>query len=105
MGYPLFEFRLDLWQVDEEMGSLTYFRGLLADMTEIILEFSGRVECLLALIALVTSGIRKAAEGTSADNESISQPEIAILAITLRHLLLGGFLLVVDVEEDLLGNF
>lgn len=86
------------------MDCLSDLWGLLADVTEIIFQFSGRVEGLLALVALVSSGIRELTEGTGAYDESISQPEIAILAVTLCHLLLGGSILFVDIEEDLLGD-
>lgn len=87
------------------MDRLSHLGGLFTDVTEVVLELSGRVEGLLALVALVSSGIGEVAEGTGAYDEPISQPEIAILAVALRHLLLRGLLLLVDIEEYLLGDF
>lgn len=86
------------------MDGLSHLWGLLADMTEIILELSGRVEGLLALIALVASGIGELTERTSPYDEPISKPQIAVLAVALGHFFLGSPFLFVDVEEDLLGD-
>lgn len=74
-------------------------------MAEIVLQLSGRVEGLLALITLVSPGIGKLAERTCSYDEPISKPKIAILAVTLGHFLLGGSFLFVDIEEYLLGDF
>jgi hypothetical protein len=86
------------------VDGLAHLRGLLADVAEVVLELGGGVEGLLALIALVAAGIGEVAEGTGADDEAVGEPEIAIAAVALGHLLLGGLLLVVDAQEDLLGD-
>lgn len=86
------------------MDGLSDLWSLFTDMTEVVLQFSGRVEGFLAFITLITSGIREITERTGAYDESISQPQIAILTITLCHFLLGCPILLVDVEKDLLGD-
>lgn len=95
---------LDLWQVDKEMNSGFHLWMILADEAEVIYQFSWGIESLLALVALISSCIRELAEGTGSDNEPVSQPKIAVRAVTLHHFLLCGLLLIVDVQEDLLGD-
>lgn len=77
---------------------------VLADEAEVIYQLSWGIESLLTLIALIASCIRELAEGTGPDNEPISQPKIAVRAVTLHHLLLCGLLLIVDVQKYLLGD-
>lgn len=73
-------------------------------MAEISLKLSGRVEGLLALVALVSTSIVKATVGTGPHNEPVSKPKIAVGTVALRHLLLGSLALVVNIKEDLLSN-
>lgn len=101
---PLLELVLDLWEVDEEVDGLAHLRGLLADVAEIVLELSGRVEGLLALIALVAACISEGTVGAGPHDEPVSQPQVAVFAVALGHLLLDSLILVVDAEEDLLGD-
>lgn len=101
---PFFKLVLDLWQIDEEMNSWFHLWMILADEAEVIYQFSWGIESFLALVALISSCIRELAEGTGSDNEPISEPKIAVRAVTLHHFLLCGLLLIVDVQEDLLGD-
>jgi len=85
------------------VGGLSDLWGFLADEAEVLLELSWGVEGLLALVALVSACVWELAVGASAHDESVGEPEVAVGAVALGHFLLGGFLLVVDAEEDLLG--
>lgn len=62
---------LDLWQVNEKMHSWFDLRSVLADEAEVIDQLSRGIESLLALVALIASGIRELAEGTGSDYEPI----------------------------------
>lgn len=95
---------LYLWQVDEEVDGLLDLWGLLADVTEKALELGGRVEGLLAFVALVTPRIRKGAIGASAHDEPISKPKIAVGTVALRHFLLRCSILIVNPEENFLSD-
>ena len=87
------------------MDRLPHLWRLLADETKILIQFSWRIECLLALIALISPCIRELTVWTGADNEAISKPKVTVGTVTLGHLLLSCLLLLVDIEEDLLGYF
>lgn len=87
------------------MYCLTNLRSFFANMTKVVLELSGRIESLLAFIALITPCIWEGTIGACANNESISQPKITIRAIALCHFLLGGFIFIVNIQKDLLGDF
>lgn len=63
---------LDLWQVDEEVHCGPHLRRVLAEEAKVVNQFGGRIEGLLAFVALVASRIRELAKGTAADDKSIS---------------------------------
>lgn len=71
---PFFKLMLNLRKINEEMNRLSHFRCLFADMTEIVLQFSGGIEGLLAFVTLVSASIRELTKRTCSDNETISQP-------------------------------
>ncbi len=85
------------------MGCLPYLWSLFADEAKVGLELSWRVKGLLAFVALISSGVRILAKRTSANNEAISKPEIAVWTVALGHFLLERPILLVDVQENLLS--
>ena len=101
---PFLELVLDLWQVDEEVHGGPHLGLFLADEAEVVDQFRRGIEGLLALVALVAPCVWELAEGAGADDEPIGEPEVAVRAVALHHLLLRGHVLLVDVQEDLLGD-
>lgn len=101
---PLLEIGLDHGEVDEEVFGFPLDWLGFADFAFGILELDRTVEKPLAFVALVAFGLVVLATGACSKYKPISQEEVTLFAIALLQLVLENAVVLLDVEEDLLGD-
>lgn len=87
------------------MSSISYNRWFFANVADIIMELSWRVEEFTTFVALITSSLLVLAMRTCSCDKSISQKQVTNLAIALCHLFFWYSFVFVDIKEDFLSNF
>jgi len=100
---PLLELRLDLGQIDEDVGRGADFGSRFALVADGLDELDG-VDKLTTAVALISLGIMVMAHGALTANEAISQEAFTLEAILLVNHLLEGVSVLVKGIEDVLSN-